>query len=72
MRCEAQHCGQRQYLYDDLQIIRLKRELILIPPAELWPAVVTRVKALEDVERLLLNPLRVESESKDIITRNEG
>ena len=42
VRCDAQHCGQRQFLHDDLQTIRLPTDLIREPPAELWPQVVVR------------------------------
>jgi predicted nucleotidyltransferase len=57
-RCDALHCGRRPYLHDDLETIRLSRELIAAPPIELWPQVVTRVAAPEDLEQALLVPLR--------------
>jgi hypothetical protein len=57
-RCDAQHCGLRAYLHDDLQAIRLKRSLIAEPPIELWPQEIVRVSVPEDVEIFLLNPLR--------------
>lgn len=34
--CQAQNCGQRHYLYDDLQVIRLDSDLIQSPPLILW------------------------------------
>ncbi len=58
MSCHAQNCGQRQYLYDDFHVIRLKEELIMAPPVDLWPDVISRVEAPQDVEMLLLQPLR--------------
>jgi hypothetical protein len=58
MSCQAQHCGQRHYLYDDLQNIRLEPAVIQTPPIELWPAVMPRVEVPADVEELLLKPIR--------------
>jgi predicted nucleotidyltransferase len=56
--CDALHCGQRHYLHDDLGAIKLQPALIQSPPIELWPAVVTRVTVPDDVEELLLKPVR--------------
>jgi hypothetical protein len=53
LRCDAQNCGKRQYLHDDLQDITLKPELIEKPPLELFPKVVKRCKPPEDVENIL-------------------
>jgi hypothetical protein len=61
MSCYAQHCGRRHYLYDDLQVIRLRKGLIAAPPIDLWPEVVARVPVPEDVEAVLLLPLRKRS-----------
>lgn len=58
MRCEALNCGLRHYLYDDLQVITLKHELLASPPIVLWPEVSSRVRPPDDVERILLAPLR--------------
>ena len=55
--CDAEHCGRRPYLHDDLQIVRLRTALIAAPPIELWPEVITRVSIPEDVEQELLLPL---------------
>lgn len=54
MSCQAQNCGRRQYLYDDLQNIRLHKEVITAPPVELWPQVVTRCPVPEDLQRVVL------------------
>jgi hypothetical protein len=35
--CDALHCGQRPYLHDDLNTLRLSTALIATPPLELWP-----------------------------------
>jgi hypothetical protein len=56
--CDALHCGRRLYLHDDLHTIRLPSSLIVAPPIELWPQVITRVTPPEDVEAGLLAPLR--------------
>ncbi len=58
LRCDAQHCGLRAYLHDDLQEVRLDRSLIAAPPILLWPRVISTVPVPEDVETLLLRPLR--------------
>jgi hypothetical protein len=58
--CDALHCGRRPYLHDDLETVRLDEDLIMAPPIELWPEVMVRVPAPEDVERELLLPLREE------------
>jgi hypothetical protein len=56
--CDAEHCGRRPYLHDDLRVVRLRTELIAAPPIELWPEVVAHVPVPEDVEKELLEPLR--------------
>ena len=61
IRCEAQHCGTRPFLYDDLHVIRLSKELIAQPPIELWPAVVSRVPLPADLEEIVIRPLNQDS-----------
>ena len=56
--CDALNCGWRSYLHDDLETICLDRSLVLAPPIELWPQIVTRVPVSQDVEQELLLPLR--------------
>lgn len=56
-RCEAQHCGRRQYVYDDFQNLRLAKGLIAKPPVELWPQVVTRVAVPNDLQKMVLTQL---------------
>ncbi|MDF1513257.1 MAG: UPF0158 family protein, partial [Anaerolineae bacterium] len=60
-RCDALHCGRRQYLHDDLNTIRLATTLIARPPVELWPDIVTRVPVPRDIELGLITPLRLGS-----------
>ena len=57
VRCEAQTCGQRPHLNDDLHVLTLKPQLTRAPPFDLWPEVTRRAQAPVDVERLLLGPL---------------
>ena len=53
MACDAQHCGRRPHLHDDLETIRLSPETIQAPPVTLWPAVVRRCSLPADVERIV-------------------
>jgi hypothetical protein len=55
--CHAQHCGQRDHLNDDLQVVTLSQELIASPPVELWPKVIRRLSVPVDVEEALPNKL---------------
>lgn len=57
MACRARHCGRRQHLNDDLDVVTLSQELVAAPPADLWPKVVRRVALPPDVETLLLAEL---------------
>jgi hypothetical protein len=58
MSCDAQHCGWRPYLHDDLGAVKLRKALIAKPPIVLWPEIITHVIVPKDVEALLLAPLR--------------
>ena len=55
--CHAQHCGQRDHLNDDLDVVTLSQELIASPPVELWPKVIRRRSVPADVEEALPNKL---------------
>jgi hypothetical protein len=55
--CRARHCGLRDHLNDDLDVVTLSRALIAAPPVELWPQVVRRMPVPPDVETILLTPL---------------
>lgn len=63
--CRALHCGQRQYLNDDLQIVTLCPALISAPPIELWPRIVARCPVPVDTEALLLAELEKDGTSRD-------
>ena len=61
--CEAQHCGRREFLYDDLHNVRVDRESIAHPSIELWPNPGpgdAEVPIPQDVAEILLEPLRME------------
>lgn len=55
--CEADHCGERQHLNDDLRNLTLADETIRDAAFELWPRVVRNAPAPPDLERLLLAEL---------------
>jgi hypothetical protein len=55
--CQAMHCGDRDHLNDDLDVVTLDESVTLSPAFVLWPEVERRAAAAEDVERLLLAPL---------------
>jgi predicted nucleotidyltransferase len=51
--CDAQHCGRRPHLHDDLRAIYLAPEMISAPPLELWPQIARRCQLPVDVEDML-------------------
>jgi len=55
--CRARHCGHRDHLNDDLDVVTLAAELIGAPPIELWPCITRRVPVPDDVQALLLAQL---------------
>jgi hypothetical protein len=57
MACQARHCGLRQHLNDDLQIVTLSPALVGAPPIELWPRIVERCAVPIDTKTLLLTRL---------------
>jgi hypothetical protein len=59
LACQAQRCGHREFLSDDLQVVNLPSTLVAAPPIEIWPVVVRRVATPADVEQILLQPLQV-------------
>ncbi|QCI67363.1 DUF6932 family protein [Phreatobacter stygius] len=63
--CRASHCGQRQHLNDDLQIITLSPALISAPPVDLWPRIVRRGAVPADTEALLLAKLEMDETLRD-------
>lgn len=57
MRCDADNCGKREYLHDDLSVVRLSKELIDSPPLILFPKIVRNVSIPLDVEEGLINKI---------------
>lgn len=47
--CDARHCGQRHYLHDDLDDIKLDPTIISEPPIEVWPMVICRAEIPADL-----------------------
>jgi hypothetical protein len=62
--CQAQHCGQRQHLNDDLHVVTLSPMLIATPPIDLWPRIVRRVPVPADTEALLATELENEATAR--------
>lgn len=50
MRCDALHCGRREYLHDDLGAITLKSSPVAAPPLVVWPEVTARIPLPYDIE----------------------
>ena len=55
--CRARHCGAREHLNDDLDVVTLGAELVASPPIVVHPVVAAAIEAPADVEKLLLEPL---------------
>lgn len=55
--CDAQNCGKREYLHDDIQVIKLAKELIENPPLIIHPKVIRNIEIPEDVEEILLSEI---------------
>ncbi len=58
LACRARHCGQREFLNDDLHLVQLDGPLLMSPPVELWPTVVAHQALPADVTERLLRPLQ--------------
>lgn len=57
--CDAFNCAKRLHLHDDFEDIKLKRDLILRPPVDLWPKIVRREVLPQDTEDILVQPLEI-------------
>src|SRR5438128_662361 len=51
--CDAQHCGRRPYLHDDLEAIHLNANVVRTPPVTIWPVVELRIELPPDVEEVV-------------------
>lgn len=49
MACQAMNCGRVAYLYDDLQIIKLSKELTANPPLIIYPEIIIKNKLPKDL-----------------------
>jgi predicted nucleotidyltransferase len=50
MSCDAEHCGRRAHLHDDLGTVHLSPGLVAAPPLVIWPTVVRQVALPADLE----------------------
>jgi predicted nucleotidyltransferase len=51
--CDADHCGRRPHLHDDLSAVCLEPSLIKAPPLDVWPEVIVRIALPADVAEWL-------------------
>lgn len=51
--CDAEHCGRRPYLHDDLETLRFDENVVRTPPVTLWPRVERRCTLPTDVEEVV-------------------
>lgn len=51
--CDAQHCGRRAHLHDDLDAMVLNGTIIAAPPVTLWPTIERRGQLPPDVEEFV-------------------
>lgn len=49
MACKARHCGRVPYLYDDLQVIALPKELTANPLLVIYPKIIAKSNLPEDL-----------------------
>ena len=61
--CDAMHCGERPYLHDDFNAVRLKKEVITQPPVLLWPEPAAAQEVPADVHEQLIEPLVKDEET---------
>lgn len=62
MSCDAQHCGKRTYLHDDLDSVNLSSQLVTNPPIQIWPRVAYGGKVPADL-MLFLSKLQSKASS---------
>jgi hypothetical protein len=51
--CDADHCGRRSFLHDDIRTVHLPSELLAAPPVLLWPEAKMPSTVPEDVGALI-------------------
>ncbi|MHB8871951.1 MAG: hypothetical protein ACYC5G_05860 [Candidatus Doudnabacteria bacterium] len=57
MSCDAQNCGMRKYLHDDLGVIKIAKEVVEKPSLILYPNLVRNTLVPEDVEEELIKKI---------------
>jgi len=57
MSCDAENCGGRKYLHDDLGVIKISKEVIEGPSLILYPNLVRNAPVPEDVEEGLIKKI---------------
>jgi predicted nucleotidyltransferase len=51
--CDAHHCGQRHYLHDDFNDIKLNVAVVREPTVEVWPKMICREQVPSDLQAYL-------------------
>jgi hypothetical protein len=62
LSCDAEHCGRREYLHDDLRTVRLAGTVTANPPLRLWPCIEEHGDLPADIVARLIAPLRKHSQ----------
>ncbi|MFZ1289435.1 MAG: hypothetical protein WAR79_05065 [Melioribacteraceae bacterium] len=57
LSCDAQNCGKRKYLHDDLETIKLRNDIIDNPSLIIFPNVIRNKPIPNDVENGIINRL---------------
>ncbi|MEW6005297.1 MAG: hypothetical protein AB1695_08285 [Stygiobacter sp.] len=57
LRCDADNCGKREYLHDDLSVVKLSKELIDFPPLILSSNIVQNSSIPLDLEEGLIKKI---------------
>jgi len=60
VRCDALHCGRREFLHDDQDTVKLSPAVIASPPLRLWPIIEQHRALPADLIARLVQPLRSE------------
>lgn len=57
LSCDAQNCGKRKYLHDDLGTINLNKDIIENPSLIVFPNLIRNVSIPEDVENGIIDKI---------------
>jgi predicted nucleotidyltransferase len=69
--CDADHCGRRHYLHDDLRSVRLDSAQVKAPQVVLWPALQCQISVPADVQACLIKPFLSRSANPSPIAETE-